>query len=269
MHIDRDRLYCYLDGKWLNTLLQDDRILDGLIEGLRVPGKAPHLRAKQPGEKLALIEAQIEHLRGMRSSLWHGVEAADVLAAHLYRLNMSKVARATMFSAVKREDDLAAPIVRWLEQQGLQAHEQVATGTRIPDVVGHRAAGWLSSEHVVAVELKNDVQQLKRGLDQMTTFDEYAHEVYLACTPAMAAAYLDKHANAPTVRRWDPRILESKLERFGFGLLLVSNTLGASNTFDVRVVKKPKTRSPRGDKLQELLETLRTRAGRRSTGAKK
>ena len=57
------------------------------------------------------------------------------------------------------------------------------------------------------MELKNSEAQLRRGLDQMTAFAEYVNEVWLACTPLMAAEYLHKHTASKTVRRWDPEVV--------------------------------------------------------------
>jgi len=76
------------------------------------------------------------------------------------------------------------------------------------------------------VELKNSEAQLRRGLDQMTAFAEYVNEVWLACTPLMAAEYLHKHTASKTVRRWDPEVLNRKVSEFGSGLLIVADSGG-------------------------------------------
>ena len=47
---------------------------------------------------------------------------------------------------------------------------------------------------------------------------------YLACTPAMAAEYLDLHAEARGVKHWDAEVLDRKLYKLGLGLLLVEGT---------------------------------------------
>ncbi len=124
------------------------------------------------------------------------------------------------------------------------------------DLVGYRSAGFLRAGRAVAVELKNDLGQLKRGLDQMATFRDYGHEVYLACTPALAAEYLDSHAEAPGVRRWDSAVFDRKLGEFGFGLLLVEDD-------DVNVHLEPRRKEVAEDKLAELAAVLRSK-GRRS-----
>jgi hypothetical protein len=168
VHSERDdvkinpaRYYCYLSGSWLLALLEGDKerhpVLDALLDVLKVPGKPAQLRRYSHVEKFALIEEHIEHLRKIASSLWHRVEAPEILAAHLYIAKMSKKARAFLFSAVADEADLTDPVVAWVKEHGMQPHAQVSTGTKIPDVVGHRPGGWLSSDRIVAIELKNDL----------------------------------------------------------------------------------------------------------------
>jgi hypothetical protein len=89
-------------------------------------------------------------------------------------------------------------------------YAEVPCGTKRPDLVGVKKARLLSRGRTVAVELKNSEAQLRRGLDQMTTFAEYVNEVWLACTPLMAAEYLHKHTASKTVRHWDPEVLNRK-----------------------------------------------------------
>src|SRR5260370_13484779 len=88
------------------------------------------------------------------------------------------------------------------------------------DVLGHKK-GFLSGNRLLSIELKNEVGQFERALDQMTTFRQYTQLTYLACTPTMAADYLDRHAEARGVKQWDSAVFKNKLESFGFGLLLV------------------------------------------------
>lgn len=115
-------------------------------------------------------------------------------------------------------------------------------------MLGHKK-GFLFGERLVGVELKNDIVQFERALDQMTTFGQYTHAVYLACTPAMAAEYLDKHAEARGVHHWDSTVLRKKLESFGFGLLLVEGST-------VYEVMKPTEKEPNGGKAREVLNAM-------------
>ena len=253
MRIEKDRTYCYLDGRALDEALQEPKVLDALLDVLQVPGKPAMLRALSAKDKLREIENQVEHYRSTKTSLWHGVEPAEVVAASIWRSRLgNRYVMGDLFCAVSKEADLLEPVSAWLEAAGLTAHAEVPMGRCRADVVGHRAAALLGlrSARVVAVELKNDLDQLKRGLDQMVTFRDYAHEVYLACTPALAAEYLDAHAEARGVQRWDPDVLNRKLEQFGFGLLLVEGE-------DVNAHLEPKRTDVAKTKLEELEAALR------------
>ncbi|MGH9895316.1 MAG: hypothetical protein ACREA0_25705, partial [bacterium] len=84
---------------------------------------------------------------------------------------------------MKREaDDLLAPVGAWIREKGLEPYVEVPLGTKRIDVVGYKKGNFFVAERVIGVELKNDLVQMERGLDQMTTFAEFAHATYLACT---------------------------------------------------------------------------------------
>ena len=55
----------------------------------------------------------------------------------------------------------------------------------------------------------------------MATYRDYCHEVYMACTPAMIADQLARHADGRGVRRWDHDVFYRRLRDLGFGLLIV------------------------------------------------
>lgn len=227
-----------------------------LIEELEVPGKPAHLRRLRPAEKLEAIEAQAAHLQKMSTSLWRGVDMPEILAGSIWRSSLTNRDVNAMFSAAKKEADLALPVANWLRNQGLKVYAEVPMGTKRPDLIGFKEGGWLSSTRLVSVELKNECGQLKRGLDQMTTFGEYSRHVYLACTPAMAAEYLNAHASSRSVRHWDPEVLNNKLREFGFGLLLVMS--GSGGPFAIEVLG-PREREPKAVKVTEVIEVLKTR----------
>lgn len=251
MNIDPAGLCCYMRGALLIQVLSDPEALNAIMEAVDVPGKPAHLRRMSNAEKLAAIERQAEHLRRSDTSIWYGSSIPEIVAASLYRANLTKSARVELFHGRKTEGELKSPVAAWLKARGMVAFDEVPMGTKRPDVVGHASGGWFSSERVLAIELKNDVEQLKRGLDQMTTFGQYSHAVYLGCTPHMAAEYLNRHGSARNVTRWDARVLESKVKAFGFGLLLVAGD-------DVHEVVAPRVHEPDGTKVREVVASLRT-----------
>lgn len=247
--------FCYLRLELLQKAISEPRILEGLLKQLAVPGKAGVLRHMSDREKLVAIEHQIETFRSAPASVWRGVNAPEVLAASIFRASVDgalpqKVGRA-LWHYVKTESSLAAPVARWLGKFQLQTFVEVPLGTKRADVVGYREGGFFSETLCVVVELKNEGEQLRRGLDQMTTFAAYGHETYLACTPYFAATYLDRHSNGVGVKHWDSNALKEKLEAFGFGLLLVEGD-------SVYEVMKPTRRSPGGAKLDQVRFALKS-----------
>jgi len=245
--IDESRLYCYLPGTVLREALEEQRVLDALLNELEVPGKPGALKRLSPKEKLQAIENQIEHFRTSKTSLWYRVESPEILAASIYRSSLPNgLVLDDFFCDVRSENDLLAPVAAWLEEQRLEAIAEVPMSRKRIDVIGLRRPGLLRRAHVVGVELKSEIRELDRALDQMTTFAEYANRLYLACTPALAAQYLDCHAESRGVRHWDPNVFDRKLERLGFGLLLVEDD-------EVFEHLEPKSSSVDRRKLDELL----------------
>jgi hypothetical protein len=240
---DDGERYCYLRFSKLMQLYQDPIVLDALIEQLDVPGKTSVIKRLTEREKQEAIETQIDHFRRTPTSVWNGVPTYEVLAASLWRaqFNDSRDLRPKtvreIFARVSQEEDLLRPVSRWLLDRGFEPYMEVPLGRRRIDVLGHRAGGLGRSPSLMAVELKNDDIQFARGIDQMGTFAEYAHTVYLACTPAFCAEYLDRNAESKGVNHWDPSVLERKLTAGGFGLLIVER----ETVFEVL---KPTERTP-------------------------
>lgn len=250
MYIDEAKLYCYLPGGLLQLMFDDSSILDKLLEFLNVPGKSlAQLKRLPPQEKRDAIERQISNLRREKHSLWHDVDPPEILAASVWRSAGQKLI-AQLFSHVKLEGMLLEPVAEWLHREKrLTPYKEIPMGTKRADLVGY-AKGLLWGHTVVAVELKNDLKQFERCLDQMSTYGQYAEEVYLACTPYMAAQYLHRHADARGVRHWDPHVFNRKLEHLGFGLLLIM--AHGANPVVLETIK-PARRKPDDKKLKEVL----------------
>lgn len=245
--------YCYLRAEALENALQEPKVLDALVGELGVPGKAKVLKNLSIEEKLDALARQAAVLTESPTSEWHGCEIDELLAASIYRAGrLSDRFALSIFNDTKKESDLAAPVAAWLLTQGSDVYAEVPMGTKRVDLLGVRPGGLFRSEAIVSVELKNEYSQLKRGLDQMATFLEYSHRVYLACTPSLAAQYLNEHASAKGVRHWDAKLLERRLQEFGFGLLLVEGT----EVFEDLVPRK-RTIDPK--KHRELQDALSTR----------
>lgn len=237
--------YCYARARLLREAAKRDQVIDAVMTTLKTPLNGAQRKRLEMKEKLAALQEHIPHLQRLNNSEWRGCEPAEIFAAGIFLSKTSGADKASIFCPVAREEDLRQPIRDWLGGDKLEPHDEVPMGQSRVDVVGHKPAGFLSSERIIAVELKNQLAQLKRGLDQMTNYSDYAHHVYLACTPALAATYLRNHFNAKEVGRWDPKALDRKLEKFGVGLLLVEN----GQVFEVR---RPKLFYPDEQRLVEL-----------------
>ncbi len=219
--------HCFLRTELLRQYAEDERLLTLLASELNVPGKPQAMKSLDAKEKFKLITKQIAHLTSTKSSPWHKVDDREVFAAAIWKVKVPKdAAGREALNSVRAESALLQPCREWLSTEGYEPHNEVPMGTARVDVLGYRRSTMmgLRPERVVAIELKNERAQLKRGLDQMTTYALYAHETYLACTPAFAADYLWYHVQSRAVQAWDAFLLRKKLESFGFGLLLVEGT---------------------------------------------
>ena len=225
-----DERHCYLRLSKLTQLLNEPAVLDVLVEQLEVPGAPKNLKQLTAQEKMQCIETQIDHFRRTPTSVWYGVPTLEVLAASIWRaaddpfyrekgLLTKKLVRREWFCGVSEEDDLRVPVAKWLKSKGYEPYMEIPLGSARVDVLGSVKSGFSSSGRYLAIELKNDYEQFKRALNQMSTFAEYTNAVYMACTPDFAAEYLDH--NERSTGHWDQEILERKLTGGGFGLLII------------------------------------------------
>ena len=254
--LNPERRYCYLKGKEIQSLLTDEKIVDTIIESLGVPRKSRSLKGLSLEEKLAAIRAHAAHITTLEVSDLRGLSFEEAIVVAIWRSSQLSDRRVLkdLFHARSRENELLEPVAIWLRSQGLEASDEVPIGKKRADVVGHRAPsfGGLVSRKIIAVELKNDVKEFERAMDQMSTYRQYAHEVYLACPPAMAMQYLEDHALARGVNAWNTRILDEKLSGVGLGLLLVERD-GVS----VHLAARGADLSP--PNIAELVRTLEAR----------
>jgi hypothetical protein len=244
--------YCYLRFSKLMQLYQDPVVLDALIDQLEVPGKVSVLKRLTDREKQEAIETQIDHFRRTPTSVWNRVPTYEVLAASIWRAQEDFLPRRLVretFARVSQEEDLLRPVSKWLLGQGYKPFMEVPLGRRRLDVLGHKAGSMGRAASLMAVELKNDDIQFARGIDQMGTFGEYTHPVYLACTPAFCAEYLDRNAESRGVNHWDPGVLDRKLTAGGFGPLIVERD-------NVSEVIKPTERTPSASNVNMVVSGL-------------
>jgi hypothetical protein len=139
------------------------------------------------------------------------------------------------------------PVAKWLKSLAYEPYMEIPMGLGRVDVVGYMKPSLSGSGRLAAVELKNNYDQFKRALNQAGTFAEYSNLVYIACTPAFAAEYLDRNERA--VKHWDPAVLERKIVGGGFGLLIVERD-------QVFEVIKPAERAPQSSNFSSVVSAL-------------
>jgi hypothetical protein len=243
-----DERYCYIRASKLAEYYSDPIVIGALMERLEVPGTvATHNRMTEQGKKVA-IEAQIDHFRQTASSFWYGVPQREILAASIWRCGGDFLSQRVIYDKfydVAREEDLRRPVARWLQSRGNQPYMEIQLGRRRIDVLGYNKRG----PRLTAVELKNSDEEFRRGPDQMGSFAEYAQAVYLACTPAFAAEYLERNAEHRAVNHWDPTLLDRKLKQGGFGLLIVER----DTVFEVI---KPVEQTPSPERVAKIIAGL-------------
>jgi hypothetical protein len=253
-----DERHCYLRLGKLRQLLNEPSVLDVLVEQLDVPGAAKNLKQLTAQEKMQCVETQIDHFRRTPTSVWYGVPTLDVLAASIWRaaddpfyrekgLLTKKLVRREWFCGVSEEDDLRVPVAKWLKKKGYEPYMEIPLGSGRVDVLGSVKPAFSNSGRLIAVELKNDYEQFKRALNQMSTFAEYTNAVYMACTPDFAAEYLDH--NEQSTGHWDREVLERKLAGGGFGLLIVERD-------QVFEVLNPTEKTPPGANASRVASAL-------------
>lgn len=240
--------YHYLKKENLEKLLEDKSTLMNLAEKLEVPNQAK-FKTKDLNEVRAAIDLQIEFYRRTESSFWHGCENNEILAAAIWD-SMGDKKRWSHFYDVGQgnESNLRGPVAHWLENNGLHYKFEIPISTKRADVVGYY--NYNGVKRVLSIELKNDLVQLERGLDQLMTYQEYSNAVYLAVTPFVASEYQEKYSSAN--KKHHPGALESKLRKVNIGLLLVEGE-------NVEVCVHPNEQKIQDEKFNIIIEAIRRR----------
>lgn len=244
--------FCYARVERLAAALDNPKILDLVLLGCGITNKPDVLRRLPVNEKWEAIGDVLAKHKAQKASAFHGVHELEQLAALMFRLDLPTSIRTQIWPKMRLESDLLAPIANYFSSSGFEIYKEIPMGKQRIDVLCKKQGNWLRNERFVGIELKNDLAQMKRGLDQMTTFADYAHSIYLACTPEIAASYVNGHLAGKGVQVWDATALNSKLDRVGLGLLIVEGS-------DVDEILAPRSGTPRNEKIAELTPFLTTK----------
>jgi hypothetical protein len=244
--VDQDTTrYACLRLRRLKEATRDPRILDALSQELDVADAGGR-------KKLSAIERRIDELRAAPASLWQGVPALEVMAASIWnarRISAEPVDQ--IFRAVPRVQDLSQPLGSWLDLAGLEPH--VGGLPEIPgaNLIGYRPGRFVSSPRVVAVAALNDPAGVEPALAGLKRSRALTSAVYLACTPAVGAAFLWAEASRPGRRRWDAEALRRPVQEAGCGLLLIEGDAVAQAVL-------PQERAPDKAALAQLALAIQT-----------
>lgn len=241
---DEDSLWCYARVEALEKAIANPKVLDVVLLSCGAVGTTDKLKKMPVEDKIDTITKALATRRTMKGA-FHGVHELEQLAAMIYGLDVPANVRNAVWPKVSKEADLLKPVSKYFKDEGFEVFAEVPMGRARIDVLARKKGGWFSAQRLVGVELKNDLAQLKRGLDQMTTFADYTHQIYLACTPALAAEYVASHVHGRAVQVWDAEVLNEKLKRAGIGLLLVRGN-------DVAEVLEADDTGIREQKVKEL-----------------
>ena len=245
---DRTR-FAYLRLRRLRAALKDEATLAAAAHELAVP--SDEMAAPSPRAKLAALERHIDRLRRTAGAPWSDVPAPEILAAAIFRAGLGAPGPSRdLFSPAAHERDVAKAARSWLESAGFALFEDLPRGLPV-DAVGYQK-GLLSGVRVVGVAIKNDVASLEAALVGLPSLARYLSSAYVACTPALAAAYLSARAAASTPPRWDPQAFDRRLGAAGVGLLVVEGDAIAE-------VKLPKHRALDLKAIEDVMAALRQR----------
>ncbi len=213
------RRHCYVAPPALDELLETPGVLPALVE---------ELEASREVGALSLLQ-QLEHLRrraihlAVTDSPWRGLSVEEILVLSAYaspRFDHTRWKQELLWQP--SESSLTEACLAWLQQRTAQVGSGRRHGRSLWPLVGQTAADARSTApFTLAVAPMSSAASLWRGLEGLGAEAGFAHEHYVACSPASALGYLALHARSVTPTHWDSLVLDRRLRTLGLGLLLV------------------------------------------------
>jgi len=211
--------HCFVRAAALDRLLETPGVLELLAEEL---GVSPSPSTLSLVEQLESIRARAIHLSVTRSPL-RGLSVEEIVVLTAY------ASRRFDHTSLKRElsrrptpHELHQACASWVEQRSSVIYEGHRFGRPRWPLVGGTSLDQTSPlQFLIAVLPLADPPALEAQLDRLGAEADFAHEHYVACSPATALGYLAQHAQQSRPTHWDSLVLERKLRTVGVGLLLV------------------------------------------------
>lgn len=214
-----DRRHCYVRSAALDQLLETPGVLELLAEELAT---APSPSALSLVEQLESIRRRAIHLAVTHSPV-RGLSLEEIIVVTAY------ASRRFDHTAWKRElvrqphpSELSRACETWLLERAARVDSGRRWGRPRWPLVGRATHEELArNQLMVAVAPFCDHLSLHSELERVASEAGFAHEHYLACSPATALAYLNAQAHLTKPPRWDSFVLDRRLRTLGLGLLLV------------------------------------------------
>lgn len=214
-----DRRHCYVRPAALDQLLETPRALELLAEELEV---APAPSALSLVEQLDAIRRRAIHL-AVTDSPVRGLSVEEITVVTAYgspRFDHTPWKRELLRQPSLQELTLACR--RWLSQRSSVIHTGKRLGRPRWSMVGTSVSDpFAPDQFIVAVTPIPDGETLAQQLEHLAAEANFAHEHYLACSPATALGYVHRHAHLTRPARWDSLVLDRELRSHGLGLLLL------------------------------------------------
>jgi hypothetical protein len=211
-----DQRHCYVSVAQLEKLLEAPGALEMLL--LELTGRTA--KSASTLEQLACLRQSAIHLAVTRSP-FTGLSLEEIVVACAF--DSKGFEGSSWKQEVTRQvsaSDLQAACLAWL----LERTQTITDGHAIRrphwPLIGltSRTDDW---HFLLAVSPVASASQLEQELCSIAAEADFAHEHYLACSPATALSYVSLHAHAGPSVRWDAFALDRKLRSYGIGLLLV------------------------------------------------
>jgi hypothetical protein len=213
-----NRRYCYVRASALEQLLEAPGTLESLGNEL---GVSPPSFVLSRAERLEAVRRRAIHL-AVTASPFRDLSLEEILVVTAYA---SASFDHTAWKRELRQQPTVQELYRkseaWLRERSALVRSGSRVGRARWPLVGSASAELDNAHFVVAVAPLPDHQTLAAELERLAAEADFAHEHYVACSPATALAFLESRARAATPPRWDSFALDRELRTLGLGLLLV------------------------------------------------
>ncbi len=215
-----DRRHCYVRAAALDQLLETPGVLALLADEL---GVTPPFATLSLVEQLDAIRRRAIHL-AVTNSPFRGLSLEEIVVVTAYAsARFSHTAWRRELSRQTSRHELYGACEAWLGERAAAISSGSRLGRPRWPLVGGASPDLDRHDFVVAVAPMSDPQTLGADLERLAGEANFAHEHYLACSPATALAFLSAQARANSPPRWDSLALDRQLRTLGLGLLLIEH----------------------------------------------